>query len=136
MPIVKRKTLPTVADSEPEQKGNWFDNLEAKPKQPLPDTNVLAPGLDAKTVRKGGFLFSGTSELNVADALQAVRTAQNPNELTEARYRARIKNRGTAITSFCVNCQGGSRKQVAECYSVDCPLWAFRFGTDPLRGKR
>lgn len=136
MPIVKRKSLPTVAESEPAPKANWFENLEVKEKKPLPDRYVLAPGMDAATVRKGGFLFAATGELTVADQLQAIRTPQNPNEFAETRYRARITNRGTAMTSFCVNCQGGSRKQVAECYSVDCPIWAFRFGTDPLRGKR
>ena len=36
------------------------------------------------------------------------------------------------IRKFCLECQGGSSKLVAECES-DCPLHSYRFGKNPKR---
>ena len=36
------------------------------------------------------------------------------------------------IRKFCLECQGGSSKLVAECKS-DCPLHPYRFGKNPKR---
>lgn len=62
---------------------------------------------------------------------------QTPDESDDPlvnKYRARIKNRATAIRSYCVWCQGGYTAEVRRCVSVTCPLHPFRMGTDPLRG--
>jgi hypothetical protein len=37
----------------------------------------------------------------------------------------------TVIRDMCVRCMGGSTKEVALCTSVCCPLWVYRFGTNP-----
>jgi len=52
----------------------------------------------------------------------------------ENDYRARIRNRATAIRAFCVGCMGGDTAAVRRCASITCPLYPFRLGKDPLRG--
>ena len=37
--------------------------------------------------------------------------------------------RSKAIAAKCLDCSGGSSKEVTLCQVVDCPLWQFRFGT-------
>lgn len=62
--------------------------------------------------------------------------AQQPlhNDIVEDQYRARIKNRATAIRAKCVWCMSGQVNLVKACPSVTCALWPFRMGKDPLRG--
>jgi hypothetical protein len=70
------------------------------------------------------------------EALNRMRRAKQPmDDHTTASYRTRIKTRASAIRTFCVDCQGGEVKGVKECEAMNCPLWPFRMGTDPLRGK-
>lgn len=33
-----------------------------------------------------------------------------------------------AIRQYCIECSGGSMKNVRDCSMADCPLWPFRFG--------
>jgi hypothetical protein len=70
------------------------------------------------------------------EALDRMRRAKQPmDDLTTANYREKIKTRASSIRAFCVDCQGGEIKGVRECEAMNCPLWPFRMGTDPLRGK-
>lgn len=144
MAIKKRRSLPTaeaVAEAEKPQPLN----IVAKPKTPIPAGGVLRElaGADATPlqVRHVGAVISSIERKDVdehftpEDRVTAMRScydAKNPQEL---RYRARVRNRGTAITAMCIVCQGG-RKAVTECIDTTCPLWAFRFGSDPFYGKR
>lgn len=41
-----------------------------------------------------------------------------------------------AIRRFCLECMGGSAKEVALCTDTYCELWPYRFGTDPRREKK
>ena len=42
-----------------------------------------------------------------------------------------------AARNFCLDCMGGSSKEVHNCTSESrCPLYPFRFGNDPGRKKR
>ena len=36
-----------------------------------------------------------------------------------------------SIRKFCIDCQGGSFKEVRLCTAHDCPLYAYRMGTRP-----
>jgi hypothetical protein len=36
-----------------------------------------------------------------------------------------------AIRKKCIDCSGGSRKEVRLCPVVACPLWPYRFGKRP-----
>jgi hypothetical protein len=38
-------------------------------------------------------------------------------------------NKSHAIKKKCLDCAGGSTKEVTLCPVVDCPLWPFRFGS-------
>lgn len=38
-------------------------------------------------------------------------------------------NRRQAIRACCLDCSGGSRREVRKCPFTDCPLWPFRIGT-------
>lgn len=38
-------------------------------------------------------------------------------------------NRAKAISKYCLECSGGSSKEVTLCHLFDCPLWLHRFGT-------
>lgn len=62
---------------------------------------------------------------------------KNPNDVTtedlielgvESSFRKMIRKK-------CVDCCGGSEKEVRLCTAIGCPLWAFRMGNNPLRGK-
>jgi len=37
------------------------------------------------------------------------------------------------IRRFCLECMGDSKQMVAQCQSVDCPLYQYRFGKNPKR---
>lgn len=37
-------------------------------------------------------------------------------------------NKSQAIKQHCLECSGGSPKEVTLCHIVYCPLWQFRFG--------
>ena len=37
-------------------------------------------------------------------------------------------NKANAIRKNCLECAGGSPKEVTLCHIVYCPLWPFRFG--------
>jgi len=37
-------------------------------------------------------------------------------------------NKSDAIRKKCLECAGGSPKEVTLCHIVDCPLWPYRFG--------
>lgn len=36
-----------------------------------------------------------------------------------------------AVRNKCIDCSGGSYKEVAQCPIVDCPLYPYRFGKRP-----
>ena len=36
-----------------------------------------------------------------------------------------------SIRAYCIDCQGGSFKEVRLCTSRDCPLYAYRMGKRP-----
>ena len=36
-----------------------------------------------------------------------------------------------SIRAYCIECQGGSFKEVRLCTSRDCPLYAYRMGKRP-----
>jgi hypothetical protein len=36
-----------------------------------------------------------------------------------------------AMREYCLDCCGGSRKEVKLCPSTDCSLWPYRFGKNP-----
>jgi hypothetical protein len=57
-------------------------------------------------------------------------------DAVERKLRKRIRNRSTAIRSFCIMCMGCQPKAVKECSATWCPLWPFRMGGDPLRPSR
>jgi len=37
-------------------------------------------------------------------------------------------NKSQAIKANCLDCSGGSPKEVTLCHIANCPLWPFRFG--------
>ncbi len=46
-----------------------------------------------------------------------------------------IRNPVKAIRAKCLDCCCGQKAEVADCPAQDCPLWPFRFGTNPYRSK-
>lgn len=54
---------------------------------------------------------------------------------TIARYKEKVKNPLTAIRAKCVECSGGSLKEVSTCRVASCPLYPFRMGVNPLHKK-
>lgn len=49
--------------------------------------------------------------------------------------RENIRSPLTAIRAFCIECVGGSKKDVRMCTSTWCSLWPFRFGRNSLLGR-
>lgn len=142
MRIKSRST--TVASSAPTgpEQPSGFPNIEAKPKKPVDmDAGLFSDySDDPVSIRRLGFVAESCGEnlsdtpLNVADLIKFVRTPYEPHNATERRYRNRVRNRNTAIVAKCVDC-AGTRKAVTECMDVVCPLWPFRLGKNPYRGK-
>ena len=50
-------------------------------------------------------------------------------ELTAEEIKSPVK----AIRAFCIDCMGGSIREVKMCNSKICPLHAFRMGKNPYR---
>lgn len=118
--------------------------IVAKPKVPLPDKSKIAELFgnepDPACLRAFGTLAIDCGEapddrLTATDRVTLMRQPYDETNPQEHRYRGRVRNRGTAITAMCITCQGG-RKAVTECIDTTCPLWAFRFGSDPFYGKK
>lgn len=143
MPIRKRSKVPTEAEALVETDGKL--NIVAKPKKPMPEggkvRDVFGIEAPASQLRTLGLVALDCNEsmpdaqFTIEDRVTLMRTPFDKNNPQEQRYRNRVRNRGTAITAFCITCQGG-RKAVTECIATQCPLWAFRFGGDPFYGKR
>jgi hypothetical protein len=45
--------------------------------------------------------------------------------------KAKVLTPLKAIRAFCLECCGGSRKEVELCSAEDCSLWLYRFGKRP-----
>lgn len=139
MAIQRRTSIPTGDQAEVDETKGL--NIVARPKQPMPPAKVTTIYETGPARRRLGTLSlalgnpTADEGFTVGDTVKMLRTATDQHNPQEQRYRDRIKNRATAITALCVSCTG-SRKLVTECLSTQCPLWAFRFGTDPFRGKR
>jgi len=41
-----------------------------------------------------------------------------------------------AIRKKCIDCSGGSLREVRLCWATECPLYPFRMGKNPFRKKR
>lgn len=140
MPIKKRSKLPTEEEANAPQPLV----IVAKPKRPMPEggkvRQVLGEDAPSAAHRAMGTLAKSVNadidaDFTIEDRVILMRSSYDKNNPQEQRYRNRVRNRGTAITAFCITCQGG-RKAVTECIATTCPLWAFRFGTDPFYGKK
>lgn len=59
------------------------------------------------------------------DRAKSARSSQQPP--SQLRVLTPIK----AIRCHCMDCSGGSRKEVATCHVVSCPLWPYRLGKRP-----
>jgi len=46
------------------------------------------------------------------------------------------KNPYKVMRDKCMDCVGQQESEVRKCVSFDCPLWPYRMGTNPFRGKR
>ncbi|MBT6716036.1 MAG: hypothetical protein HOB18_00140 [Nitrospina sp.] len=58
--------------------------------------------------------------------------------MTQQRKSIKHKTPVKAMRDKCIECMGGKdsedyRRRIKECVSVDCPIFAFRFGKDPHR---
>lgn len=138
MAIKKRKTVPEISAVEAEPQGL---NIVAKPKQPMPPEQITTLFGDNPTpaqLRQLGPIAQACGDtaadagFTVGDRVRLLRTSYDHKNPQEQRYRNRVKNRATAITAMCVVCTG-SRKLVTECIATQCPLWAYRLGSDPFR---
>lgn len=62
-------------------------------------------------------------------------TQENEWVATIKRYKDKVKNPKSAIRAKCVECSGGSLKEVAECRVSKCALYPFRMGENPFHKK-
>lgn len=58
--------------------------------------------------------------------------------MTQRRKSVKHKSPVKAMREKCIECMGGRdsedyRRRIKECVSIDCPIFAFRFGKDPYR---
>lgn len=146
---IRNRAMPVLTDGDT-PKVSSFPDIVAKPKEPLEPGGPLTTYLDqfpqdtplSRSERLGRFpmivknMGDNLDDINftVADKLEMVRSSYDHKNPQEQRYRNRVRNRNTAITAACMVCTG-SRKLVTECADCTCPLWPFRFGRSPYRGK-
>lgn len=141
MPIRKRSNIPTM-DNVPDD-GKL--NIVAAEKKPIPEKGKVRDvyGVEATPQQKRRLGLVAVDchasppdrDFTVEDRVSLMRSPYDKNNPQEARYRNRVRNRGTAITAFCITCLGG-RKDVTECIDTTCPLWGFRLSSDPFYGRR
>lgn len=72
-----------------------------------------------------------------AEAIERFQTQRSQREALETiqRYKSKVRNPLTAIRAKCVECSGGSLKEVAECQVKTCALIPFRMGINPFNKK-
>lgn len=70
----------------------------------------------------------------IAETSRARKEAQIALE-TIKRYADKVRNPRTAIRAKCVECSGGSLKEVNECRVITCALHPFRMGVNPFNKK-
>lgn len=68
-----------------------------------------------------------------AELAEKLRQTVEVNEalITIHRYNEKIRSPKTAIRAKCVECSGGSLKEVNECPVTSCALHSFRMGVNP-----
>lgn len=78
----------------------------------------------------GNGCFDHTKFDRSKDAIQKARDAKllmAPERVRKRLARAWAgKSKAAAIASFCLECVGYDRKEVALCTSLACPLWEHR----------
>ena len=74
-------------------------------------------------------------QMRVQDLLANARIPYNPDNQTEAAYRARIRSPLTAIRAWCVTCSEGP-KAAWHCDKVECPLFPFHRGKNGMRNRK
>jgi hypothetical protein len=141
MAIKKRTSVPDP-DAAPIKQEKLV--IVAKPKKPIPPQSIVAgtygPDAPGPAIRRLGLVAlslraeTPDADLTIQDRVTLMRTPFDTKNMQEQRYRNRVRNRATAITAFCITCVGG-RKAVTECIDTHCPLWSFRFGSDPFYSK-
>lgn len=77
----------------------------------------------------------GTDAGKAALAKLIAERAENEYLDTITRYAEKVRNPKTAIRAKCVECSGGSLKEVAECRVKGCALHPFRMGINPFNKK-
>jgi len=61
-----------------------------------------------------------------------IETAFTEIDYTQMPYISELK----AIHEKCLDCSGGSHKEVRLCVHTDCSLWHLRLGHNPTRTRR
>lgn len=61
----------------------------------------------------------------IPKAVEHIRAHQGVSPMTTKAQIIR------AIRSKCIDCCGGSKREVALCNATACDLWSFRMGRDP-----
>ena len=81
---------------------------------------------------------SNTEEDDVRKLEEMKKTGERDESVVDAetriiaKYKARIKSPATAIRAACVECMGGSIREIAECTYKDCSLYCFRSGKNTM----
>lgn len=117
---------PTFDPRQDAYVGSELDKLK------VPEEVALAVG------KKLAYIFKPLPprQMKTQDLLANIRMCNNPGDVTEERYRNRIRSPLTGIRAFCVECSGGSPKQATMCDAMECPLWPFRLGQNSFYSRK
>jgi len=74
---------------------------------------------------------SGTSE-GLSKSIQALLSAPRGKKKILRPRPDGVGSASKQIRKFCLECVGGSSELVRTCSGYSCPLWAWRFGKDPV----
>ena len=67
------------------------------------------------------------------DATLRAKAVLARHESHELRRKLNIPSEHKAIRHKCLDCMGGSTREIRLCRLSDCPLWPYRFGRCPKK---
>ena len=84
-----------------------------------------------------GYLWPYLAETEPSEG--GLQVGRDPRSLHEMDWRTAglpLRTLAEAARAKCLDCCGGQLREVRFCMALTCPLWPFRMGTDPFRGRR
>lgn len=132
MAIMRRRSRPVAATQPTEQ--TMQDTPQKAEEHPEAPAEQGSPAPARKGPKKKGDPEALQRLKEVVQHSDSLREGTNYIEIVK-RYKAKIRNPKTAIRAKCIECSGGSIKEVQMCPITSCALYLFRLGKNPFHSR-